>query len=309
MRAVVVGSLNADLVLAVDAIPEPGMTIASTGVHRFPGGKGANQAVALARLGASVAMVGAVGDDDDGAFLRGVLRQEGVDVDRVRTVAGVPSGLAVITVDGRGENAIVVVAGANASVGADAIAPGDLAGADLVVLQLEIPIGGVLAAARHGRAAGARIVLNAAPAVPMHPDLLHEVDALVVNASEARLLSGADDPIAAAAALRDAGPSVVVVTLGAGGAIVDDGRCVRVAAFPADVVDTTGAGDCFTAGFAIGLADGLEAAAAARFAAAAAGLAVSRRGAQAMPTRAEVESFLDLQASVPPGGIEPPHAV
>lgn len=296
MRVVVVGSINADLVLRVPSIPTAGVTVPAREISRLPGGKGANQAVALARLGAEVAMIGAVGDDDDGRGLLATLLSEGVDTSSVARLPGVPTGLAVVVVDDRGENAIVVVSGANASLDATSVeGPEGLAalrGADAVLLQLEIPMDVVRAAARAGREVGATVVLNAAPAVAVPDAVLGDVDVLIVNASEAEVLGGADDPAVAAASLRTRGPGMVVVTLGGEGSIVHDGVVTYVAAHHVEVLDTTGAGDCFAAAFTVALASGEGAAAAARYATAAAAIAVTRHGAQAMPTAAEVEEFL-----------------
>jgi ribokinase len=295
MRAVVVGSLNMDLILRLPDLPARGQTLLSRSWDRSPGGKGANQAVALARLGARVEMVGAVGDDVDGAELAATLQSTGVSTRHVSERPDDPTGLAVVHVTPDGDNAIVVVPGANAS-----LDPGDVAaaaaafhGADLLLLQLEIPPETVLAAARAGGEGGALVVLNAAPASDLPADLLAAVDVLVVNQGEAAALSGSDDPQDAATRLRDRGPRVVAVTLGGEGCIVvDDRRVAALPAYPVEVVDTTGAGDCFAAAFGYGLAAGRSAARAARFAAGAAALAVTRPGAQSTPSEAEVVRFL-----------------
>jgi ribokinase len=291
VRVAVVGSINADLVLRVPTLPVGGVTMPATDLRRLPGGKGANQAVALARLGAEVAMVGAVGDDDDGRWLLRVLRDEGIDVDAVAVLADAPTGLAVVVVDDAAENAIVVVPGANAAVTTSGAA-GALSGAAAVLMQLEIPTGAVAAAAGLGRAAAATVVLNAAPAVSLPDEVLSLVDVLIVNASEAHALAGAGNPEACAARLRARGPSKVVVTMGAEGVVIDDGNAIHLPAFPVEALDTTGAGDCFAAAFTHAIAGGQTAAAAARYASAAAAIAVTRAGAQSMPTRDEVAAFL-----------------
>lgn len=294
MRAVVVGSLNMDLVLGVPALPSPGQTLLSRSRDRSPGGKGANQAVALGRLGARVAMVGAVGDDPDGADLVAALEAAGVSTGHVARRSGDQTGLAVVCVTPDGDNAIVVASGANATVGPGEVAAAApaLAGAGLLLLQLEIPPETVLAAARAGREAGALVVLNAAPARELPAGLLGEVDVLVVNAGEAAELAGDGDPRDAATRLLGQGPATVVVTLGGEGCLVAKDRgMARLPADPVQVVDTTGAGDCFAAALGFGLAEGRDSRAAARFATAAAALAVTRPGAQATPTAAEVAAF------------------
>ena len=295
MRAVVVGSLNMDLVLGVPELPSRGQTLLSRSWDRSPGGKGANQASALGRLGAGVEMVGAVGDDADGAELVIALAAAGVSTRHVSKRAREHTGLAVVCVTPEGDNAIVVASGANAT-----LLPGDVvaaapafAGASLLLLQLEIPPETVLAAAAAGRQAGALVILNAAPARDMAAGLLGQVDVLVVNAGEAAALAGGDDPEVAAARLRDQGPGMVVVTRGGEGCLVaDDHGMSRLPADPVAVVDTTGAGDCFAAALGFGLAEGHDARQAARFAVAAAALAVTRPGAQATPSRPEVEAFI-----------------
>jgi ribokinase len=292
MRAVVVGSLNMDLVLGVPELPGRGQTLLSRSLDRSPGGKGANQAVALARLGAGVEMVGAVGTDGDGAALLGALQAAGVSTRFVAERPAAPTGLAVVCVDSRGDNAIVVAPGANATLGPADVraAAAALHHAEVVLLQLEVPLEGVLAAARLGGEHGALVVLNAAPATTLPRDVLAAVGVLVVNQGEAAALGGRGAPGEVAARLREEGPEVVAVTLGGDGCVVADERGVAsLPAYRVPVVDTTGAGDCFAAALGLGLAEGRPARQAARLASAAAALAVTRRGAQAMPTRAEVE--------------------
>jgi len=295
MRAVVVGSLNMDLVLDVPELPRRGQTLLSRSLDRLPGGKGANQAVALARLGVPVEMVGAVGGDPDGAALLRALHEAGVATRFVAERAATPTGLAVVCVDPDGDNAIVVAPGANASLGPDDVraAAAALRGADLLLLQLEVPLETVAAAAQLGGEGGALVVLNAAPAGELPGDLLASVGALVVNQGEAAALAGRGAPGQVAVRLRERGPGVVAVTLGGAGCVVADERGVAsLPAYRTLVVDTTGAGDCFAAAFGLGLAEGRPAREAADLAAAAAALAVTRRGAQAMPSRAEVQRLV-----------------
>ena len=295
MKAAVVGSLNMDLLLGVPDLPARGQTVLSRSLDRSPGGKGANQAVALRRLGAEVEMVGAVGADGDGAELRRALESAGVSTRFVSERREQPTGLAIVCVSPDGDNLIVVAPGANASLG-----PGDVArhaaaldGADLLLLQLEIPLETVVAAARLGADRGALVVLNAAPApaVDVPADLLAAVGGLVVNEGEAAALGGGD-PRHAVTRLRALGPRAVVVTLGGAGCVVGDEHGVTtLPAHRVPVVDTTGAGDSFAAAFGLGLAEGRSAAAAAAVASAAAALTVTRPGAQSTPTAGEVAAF------------------
>ena len=266
----VVGSLNVDVVVRAPALPRPGETLLGTSVTRLPGGKGANQAVALAGLGVDVALVGAVGDDADGALCLASL--PGVDVSGVRRVA-VPTGLALIQVDDAGENTIVVVPGANALAEAPAVV-GDL------LAQLEVPLDVVAESVR--RATGL-VVLNAAPAAALPVELLAQVDVLVVNESEAALLPA--DP-----EVRQG----VVVTLGARGAVVTsaDGTRTTVPSPVVAAVDTVGAGDAFVGALVAALLEGRDLVEAARHGCAAGAIAVTRPGARSAPTRDELRSAL-----------------
>lgn len=300
---VVVGSLNVDLALTVDRHPSPGETLIAGGGDRSPGGKGANQALAASRSGAAVHMVGAVGDDPDAEVALGLLRADGVDLSAVAVVPG-PTGLAVVTVAADGENAILVVPGANASVDAAAVdRHADLlARAAVLVLQGEISREGIEAAARAVRTAGGRVVLNPAPVLTLDPAVLRAADPLVVNEHEAAAVleqlggaatdAGEDrDPQELVAALRDAGVRSVVLTLGARGAVVagptldtgDGTGTDEPAVIPAaqvEVVDTTGAGDAFIGALAAHLAAGEGLVRAAERATAFAGRSVTARGAQ-----------------------------
>lgn len=293
---VVVGSLNMDLVVRAERIPAPGETVPGGDLHTYPGGKGANQAVGVARLGARVCMVGRVGDDAHGQALRDHLHAAGVDTAAVLVTPGTASGVALIVVDAAGQNSIVVSAGANGRVAPADLPPGLFAGASVVLLQFEIPMAAVVRAAERARAAGCRVVLNPAPAHPLPPGLLPMVDVLVPNEGEAARLAGVPegDPGAAARALVDAGAGAVVVTLGASGALVVEGdESVPVPAFPVTPVDTTAAGDAFVAGLAVALAEGRPLAEAARFGCAAGALAVTKAGAgPSLPARDAVEALL-----------------
>jgi ribokinase len=281
-RVTVLGSCNLDLVLPVARIPGPGETVLAAGLSRVPGGKGANQAVAAARAGADCRIVGAVGRDDAGRLLRSALVESTVDVSRLREL-DVPTGLAVVTVAADGENAIVVAAGANAELAPLLAADlASIAAAAVLLVQLEVPLAAVRAGAVAARRAGALVLLNAAPARPLPADLLELVDLLVVNEHEAAALAelpGAD-PDQAALRLVRAVPAVVV-TLGAAGSLyrTASGVTERVAAVPARVVDTTGAGDTFCGVLAAELAAGRPVGSAIRWASAAASLAVETAGA------------------------------
>lgn len=305
MSVVVVGSVNRDVVARVRSIPAPGETVLAHGFTRTAGGKGANQAVAAARAGgAAVAFVGAIGDDADGEDLRSRLAAEGIDVTGIEVVAE-PTGTALISVDDRAENAIVVVAGANAALtGVNERQRGMIERAAVLVTQLEVPVELVLDAAA-ARPAAAWHVLNAAPSAPFSTrgdDLLACLDVLVVNEHELRDIAGGLDFEASVAAVAARVPSLVV-TLGSEGCLVVTGETrTRVDAVPARAVDTTGAGDTFCGVLAAALAAsgvrpvdvGVDLlATAARAAAAAASLAVRRPGAQdAIPTAAEVADLL-----------------
>jgi ribokinase len=294
---VVVGSLNLDIVVPVPHHPRPGETVLGQDHRSTPGGKGANQAVAAARLGRSVAMVGRVGDDGAGRTLRAALESEGVDVTHTRVTASTPSGIAMISVDPKGENVIVVSPGANARLTpADVDAAGDvIEKGDVVLCQLEVPLESVIAAARRARGT---VMLNPAPARTLPDELLEAVDVLVPNRGELAALTHTSDlqdhDDAAELAGRIAGPSVVAVTLGAEGALLlEDGKATHVGGLDVAVVDTTGAGDSFCGALADAVVRGASNLDGVRWAVAAAALATTKEGAQTgMPRAAEVQSAL-----------------
>ena len=274
---VVVGSVNADLVVRVDRRPEAGETVLGSDLEIHPGGKGANQAVAAARLGGRVAFLGRAGTDGNGDLVRGALRGDGVDISRLATTSA-PTGVALITLGPDGDNSIIVSPGANARVSADDVAAAEnlFSSASVVSLQLEIPLDTVTAAARAAAEAGARVVFNLSPAADVPDDLLAYCDPLVVNEHEAEFLG---DP--APAGLLARGPRSVVITRGANGAVVADRSGVTEVPSPeAEVVDTTGAGDAFTGALSLRLARGDDLATAARFAARVGAAAVRKPGAQ-----------------------------
>jgi ribokinase len=273
----VVGSVNLDLVARLPALPAPGESLTASGLSRVPGGKGANQALAAARLGARVRLVAAVGDDSAAAEALALLRASGVHL-AVSTVAE-PTGLALITVDDAGETTIVVAPGANAAL---TVQPDELAGADAVLTVLEVPDAAVAAAASGARAFFA---LNAAPAREVPGEVLGRADLVVVNAAEHAAIHGLD-------AAR-----CVAVTHGAEGAtLLRDGVEVAKARPPAvTAVDGTGAGDAFVAALVLAMLSGADDDDALRRACATGALAASRHGAQpSLPTAAEVAELLDL---------------
>lgn len=294
----VVGSANADLVVGVDRRPAPGETVLGSDLAVHPGGKGANQAVAAARLGARTALLARVGDDAHGRLLLESQRSAGVDTTGV-LVGGAPTGVALITVDPSGDNSIVVSPGANARLTPEDIrAAGPLLRAARVVsVQLEIPLDTVAETAR-SLPSGTRLVLNPSPPAPLPAEVLAACDPLVVNEHEARFILGPEagaTPESWARALTALGPRSVVITLGAGGALTADTRTgdrVRVPSPAVDALDTTGAGDAFTAALAWRLGLGEELPEAAAFAVRVGAAAVTKEGAQAsFPTAEEVSAL------------------
>jgi ribokinase len=288
----VLGSTNMDLVVYVEKAPHRGETVTGRDFRTIPGGKGANQAIAAARAGATVSVIGAVGNDAFGTRLRSTLEHSGVTTDHLRTVEG-PSGTAHIVVDDEGGNAIVVIPGANGTV--DHLVPGDeglIASADALLLQLEIPLAAVLAGAQTARAHGVRTILTPAPVQPLPPELLAATDLLVPNEHEAATLTGRTDPFAAGAALLDRVPRVVI-TLGAAGSLylTRDAEPLAVPAPRVTAVDSTGAGDTYVGNLAVALGEERPIREAMAWAAAAAALSVQRAGASAsMPYRSEIEA-------------------
>lgn len=300
MPVLVIGSYNTDLVIRCPRLPAPGETILGGTFAQHHGGKGANQAVAAARLAAAgqVHFVAKVGDDAFGRQALTQFRAEGLDTTCVTVATGQPSGVALINVaTGTGENSISVAAGANAHLSpADVDAAlADAAPGTVVVLQLETPLPTVIHAARQAAARGLRVVLNPAPAQPLPAGLGADLYALTPNETEAETLTGVrvtDEATATVAAdrLHAAGIVRVVLTLGAQGAYWSDGTGAAMVAAPAvQAVDTTAAGDCFTGALAVAFAEGHALPEAVAFACRAAALAVTRPGAQAsLPTRAEL---------------------
>jgi ribokinase len=293
---VVVGSINADLVVCAERIPPPGETVLGRDLQQFSGGKGANQAVACARMGASVRMIGCVGNDPFGRFLLEALGSDGVDTTYVRSVADKPSGVALITVDKDGQNAIVVSPGANSLVNADFVFQCQAAfeGASVLVLQLETPLDGVILAAKLAKERGIRVVLNPAPAQTLPKELLSLVDDVIPNQSELALLTGTSDVETGISVLQKMGPDRVVVTLGADGAVLADKSArKRFDAKKVRAVDTTAAGDSFVGAYVVAVAEGVDETKACQFGIAAGAICVTSAGAQAsLPTRSAVEAML-----------------
>lgn len=298
----VVGSLNMDFVVQVETLPRPGETVLGSAFRTIPGGKGANQACAAAKLGGSVRMLGRVGDDVFAEALRSSLARAGVDIHDVLATEATPSGVALIFVQSGGQNQIVVAPGANGRLTpADVTQALGAAAGGFLLLQLESPLETVAAAAAAGHRRGMRVLLDPAPARPLPDALLASVDCLTPNESEAMLLLDRREgtlPLAeaheAARALRRRGPRSVILKLGAQGALLEDGTGGRH--FPAphvDAVDATAAGDTFNGALAVALAEGTSMVEAIGFANAAAALSVTRLGAQAsIPDRDEVEAAL-----------------
>lgn len=299
-KVVVIGSLNMDLVTRAPRLPRGGETLIGQSFATVSGGKGANQAVAAARLGAQVSMVGCVGSDAYGEELRGALMVEQIDCQAVSTVEG-SSGVALIVVDDNSQNAIVIVAGANGALTPQVIDRFDavLQAADVIICQLEVPDATVGHALKRGRELGKIVILNPAPASrPLPADWYASIDYLIPNESEASALSGLPvDSLAsaetAATRLIALGAGKVIITLGAQGSMFVNGTGFEH--FPAPTVkavDTTAAGDTFVGGFAAALASGKTEAEAIRFGQVAAALSVTRAGAQpSIPTLSEVQAY------------------
>lgn len=293
-----VGSANLDLVVEVETIPLVGETVLGGDLRRVPGGKGANQAVAAARLGRRVAMVGRLGDDEGGTLLRAALDGDGVDTSRLLTTEGVPNGVALIAVGADGDNAIVVSPGANGRVTADDVTAAAvvLEDAQVTLLQLEVPLEAVAAAA--ARSTGT-VILNPAPAPsePLPMELLADVDVLVPNQTELATLAHHDGPVDRAVATELAGrlpTRSVIVTLGADGALViADGVATHVPAPVVVPVDTTAAGDSFCGALADAIVRGADLVEAARWAVRVGAATTQRPGAQpSLPTPSEVDTIL-----------------
>ena len=299
-KIVVVGSFNTDLMAYMTRMPRPGETVHGERFETGAGGKGSNQAVAAARLGADVTFIGRVGKDVFANLAYEIWDAEGVNREYVQQDDEVATGVAPILVDGAGENMIVVVLGANLHLQAADIdaARAVIADADVLVTQLEVNLDIVAYALRTAKELGVTTILNPAPAAKVAPEMIALADYITPNETELETLSGRDggDVAAAARDLLSRADQTAVVTLGARGAqIVTAEVSEGIATFAVDVVDTTGAGDAFNAGLAVGLAEGIALREAARFANATAALCVTKRGtARSAPYRAEVDALLAL---------------
>ena len=299
---IALGSLNMDLVVRTKRIPRPGETVLGEEFVTIPGGKGANQAAAAARLGAQVEMVGRVGQDAFGSQLLDNMRAQGVGVKHVMTDLEAPSGIALISVSEKGENSIIVAPGANGRVGiGDLLSAAEtISGAQYLIMQFEVPLPTVRAAIEMAREAGVRVILNPAPAQSVAADFFLGVYCLVANETEAELLTGVTvDGLPGAEkaghALLDLGVSVSIVTLGAKGALlVTVDQTVYVPARVVQVVDTTAAGDAFVGGLTVALLRGFELAEAVRYATCAGTLATTVLGAQtSLPSEDQVRAFYE----------------
>jgi len=300
-KLIVLGSVNADHVLQVDSFPRPGETVLGHGYQVLPGGKGANQAVAAARLGADIGFIACVGDDDFGKRIITAFEKDGMDTRAVMAVEGMPTGIALIQVAANGENSIAISAEANGCLTVDALAPHIefLCGGDTLLLQLESPMETLELAAREARSAGVQVILNPAPAQPLSDALLANLTMITPNETEAEMLTGVKveteaDALQAAKALHGKGVATVIITLGSKGAFYSGTDGYRmVSGFKVDAKDTTAAGDTFNGALVAALQVGKNIDQAIVFGHAAAAISVTRLGAQpSIPDLDEVNDFL-----------------
>ncbi|MDT8866467.1 ribokinase [Vibrio fluvialis] len=300
-KLVVLGSVNADHVLQVPSFPRPGETLHGRNYQVIPGGKGANQAVAAARLKADIGFIACVGDDSFGINIRESFKLDGMNISGVKMQPNCPTGIAMIQVSDSGENSICISAEANARLTAEAIEPNlaRIREAKYLLMQLETPIDGIVKAAQVAKEARTNVILNPAPALELPDELLSCVDVITPNETEAEVLTGitvTDDASAqlAADALHRKGIEIVMITLGAKGVwLSQNGRGTLIPGFRVQATDTTAAGDTFNGALVTGLLEEMPLESAIKFAHAAAAISVTRFGAQtSIPNRAEVDAFL-----------------
>lgn len=303
-KLAVLGSINADHILNLAHFPRPGETVIGKQYQIAFGGKGANQAVAAGRAGADIAFIACVGADDIGERIRQQLQQDRIDTAPVETVADESTGVAMIFVNGEGENNIGIYSGANAALTPARVAQHQqvIADADALLMQLESPLESVLAAARIARAQQTQVILNPAPATALSDELLALIDIITPNETEAEILTGIavksdEDAARAAAALHAKGIATVLITLGRRGVwLSEQGNGVRIPGFSVQAIDTIAAGDTFNGAFITARLEGVAMHDAVRFAHAAAAIAVTRPGAQpSVPWRTEIDAFLQQQ--------------
>jgi ribokinase len=303
-KLAVLGSINADHILNLAHFPRPGETVIGKQYHIAFGGKGANQAVAAGRAGADIAFIACVGADDIGERIRQQLQQDRIDTAPVETDADESTGVAMIFVNGEGENNIGIYSGANAALTPARVAQHQqvIADADALLMQLESPLESVLAAAKIARAQQTQVILNPAPATALSDELLALIDIITPNETEAEILTGIavksdEDAARAAAALHAKGIATVLITLGRRGVwLSEQGNGVRIPGFSVQAIDTIAAGDTFNGAFITARLEGVAMHDAVRFAHAAAAIAVTRPGAQpSVPWRTEIDAFLQQQ--------------
>ncbi|ORM63450.1 ribokinase [Pantoea rodasii] len=303
-KLAVLGSINADHILNLTHFPRPGETVIGKQYQIAFGGKGANQAVAAGRAGADIAFIACVGADDIGERIRQQLQQDRIDTAPVETVADEATGVAMIFVNGEGENNIGIYSGANAALTPACVDRHQqvIADAEALLMQLESPLESVLAAAKIARANATQVILNPAPATQLSDELLALIDIITPNETEAEILTGIavksdEDAARAAQALHNKGISTVLITLGRRGVwLSEQGQGVRIPGFSVQAIDTIAAGDTFNGAFITARLEGVTMQDALRFAHAAAAIAVTRAGAQpSVPWRAEIDAFLQQQ--------------
>lgn len=296
-KIIVAGSMNMDMVVKTSHIPRPGETVLGGSFFMNPGGKGANQAIAVARLGGDVAFIGKMGDDIFGKQSAQLFEEEGVNTQGIVSDAALPSGIALITVDQKGENSIVVAPGANANLKATDVekALTYYPDAALLLIQLEIPMDTVAYTAKRAKEKGMKIILNPAPANELPKEVFELMDIITPNESEAEMLSGIriadlDSAEQAARKIQAKGPKQVIITMGKqGAAVLEDDAFFHVPAPSVETIDTTAAGDVFNGALAVAIAEGKPLREATNFACRAAAIAVTRLGAQSsIPYRNEV---------------------